>query len=123
MPVSVEALLDLLRGSLLVRQVRVVDYDETPSGSLEVKIRCQLAGDYQLQVWIHSESAAVDYAYQVFTEQPLWRWDNAPHYPLIETAPHHFHDETGRVSPSPLAGEPVEDLQKVLAAIGERLSP
>ncbi|MBI2503226.1 MAG: hypothetical protein HYW07_08325 [Candidatus Latescibacteria bacterium] len=73
MPVSVEALLDLLRGSLLVRQVRIVDYDETPSGSLEVKIRCQLAGDYQLQVWIHSESTAVDYAYQVFTEQPLWR--------------------------------------------------
>lgn len=34
MPVRVEALIQLLRGSPLVRRIRVVDYDETPAGSL-----------------------------------------------------------------------------------------
>lgn len=122
MPVRVEALLQLLRRNPLVRRVRVVDYDETPAGSLEVKLRCQLVRGYQFQVWIHCEPASVDYAYQVFTDQPLWRWDNAPHFPQIATAPHHFHDETGQVSTSALTGEPIEDLQKILADLAERLS-
>lgn len=53
MPVRVEALLQLLRGSPLVRRIRVVDYDETPAGSLELKLRCQLVNGHQFQVWLH----------------------------------------------------------------------
>ena len=122
MPVRIDDLLDLLRNSSLVRRLRVVDYDETPSGLVELKIRCQLINGYQLQVWLHCEPAVMDYAYQVFTDQPLWRWDNAPHFPRISTAPHHFHDETGQVSSSVLTGEPDTDLQQVLMDLARRLS-
>jgi hypothetical protein len=122
MPVRVDALIELLRGDPLVTTVRVAEYDETPSGSVELKLRCRLSHGCQLQVWLHSEGSSPDYAYQLFTAQPLLRWDNAPHYPDVTTAPHHFHDETGRVRPSPLAGEPLTDLPAVLRAIAQRLN-
>ncbi|NCP15697.1 hypothetical protein GW866_01450 [bacterium] len=110
-------LLALLRGHRLVGHVRVIYYDETPAGKVELKIRCRLAGKYQFQVWLHHEPGFQDYAYQLYTRQPLLRWDNAPHYPAIVTAPHHFHNENGQVSSSPLSGRPLEDVKKVLEII------
>jgi hypothetical protein len=115
-------LLNLLHQHVLVRNVRVVNYDETPLGKLELKIRCRLAKNYQLQVWLHHEATFQDYAYQLFTDYPILRWDNAPHYPQISTAPHHFHNETGQVGVSPLSGKPVEDLKIVLAEIEKWLA-
>ena len=112
-----DALLKLLQGHRLVRNVRVVNYDETPAGKVELKIRCRLVGRYQLQVWLHHEPAFQDYAYQLFTDRPLLRWDNSPHYPDIATAPHHFHNEREEVGPSPLIGSPVEDVRFVLGEI------
>lgn len=82
MPVRVDDLLDLLRNSSLVRRMRVVDYDETPSGLVELKIRCQLINGYHLQVWLHCEPAGMDYAYQVFTDNPC----GAGTMPLISPA-------------------------------------
>jgi len=73
----IDALLDLLRGHWLVRNVRIVNYDRTPAGKLELKIRCRIAKGYQLQVWLHHEPAFQDYAYQLFTDHPVLRWDNA----------------------------------------------
>ena len=117
MNVLVHDLLNLLRKHSLVKSVRVVNYDETPAGKLELKIRCRLTKDYKLQVWLHHEPAFQDYAYQLFTDRPILRWDNAPHYPAIPTAPHHFHDEFGKVGESPLSGELLKDLRKVLTEI------
>lgn len=111
----VEDLLHTLRDCSLVKSTRIVNYDETPSGKLEVKIRCHLLRDYRFQVWLHIEPAFQDYAYQLFTDRPLLRWDNAPHYPRISTSPHHFHDENNQVGESPLDGDPRQDLALVLA--------
>lgn len=63
----VNQVLEKLETHALVKSTRVVNYDETPSGKLEVKIRCELPKNHQLQVWIHSEPDALDYAYQLFT--------------------------------------------------------
>ena len=115
-------LLNLLREHPLVKSVRVVNYDETPAGKLELKIRCRLIQDYQFQVWLHYEPTFHDYAYQLFTRRPLLRWDNSPHYPDVPTAPHHFHNEVGDVSESPLSGRPLKDLRKVLSEIEKWLS-
>ena len=93
----VNEILEMLETHALVKSTRVVIYDETPSGKLEVKIRCDLPKNHQLQVWIHTEPESLDYAYQLFTTVPLLRWDNAPHYEHLSTAPHHFHDEQGKV--------------------------
>ena len=122
MTALVDDLLKLLREHSLVKSVRVVNHDETPAGNLELKIRCRLVKDYQLQVWLHHEPAFQDYAYQLFTARPLLRWDNSPHYPDIPTAPHHFHNDVGEVGESPLSGRPLRDLKKVLSEIEKRLS-
>lgn len=115
MPALVPEILSILRGHRLVRSLRIVHYDETPGGKIELKVRCQLQSGYQFQVWLHHEAAFADYAYQLFTNRPILRWDNAPHYPGIASAPHHFHNEAGDVSASPLLGDPLADLPQVLA--------
>jgi hypothetical protein len=37
----------------------------------------------------------------------------------IATYPHHHHDAQGNVQPSPLLGDPVSDIQMVLAAVSQ----
>ena len=61
------------------------------------------------------------YSYQVFTDKPIVRWDNAPHYQKIKTYPHHFHTKDGNVIESRLKGNVTEDLEKVLSTIKEAL--
>lgn len=117
MNMLVDQLLTILRTHALVRSVRLMNYDETPSGKLEIKIRCRLTQNLQLQIWLHHEIAFQDYAYQLFTNQPILRWDNAPHYPQISTAPNHFHDKDGTVHESPLTGNTIEDLHYVLGEV------
>jgi hypothetical protein len=113
----VDDVLEILRGNDLIQSTRVVNYDETPSGRLEAKLRSQLPKDHTLQIWIHVEPESLDYAYQLFTTVPLLRWDNSPHYGHLATAPHHFHDESGNVSASPLTGNIKRDLKIVLKEI------
>jgi len=67
---------------------------------------------------LHIEPSFLDYAYQLFTSRPILRWDNAPHYPQIATAPHHFHADDTSIDESKLSGRVLEDLPQVLAAVG-----
>jgi hypothetical protein len=113
----VNDILAILKGDALVKNTRIINYDETPSGRLEAKIRCQLPKGYLLQVWIHLEPDSLDYAYQLFTTVPLLRWDNSPHYGNLHSAPHHFHDGNGNVHASPLTGNVSQDLEFVLDEI------
>jgi hypothetical protein len=113
----VDDILEILKTHALVKTTRVVHYDETPGGKLEAKIRCGLPKNHRLQIWIHVEPESLDYAYQLFTTVPLLRWDNAPHYGHLASAPHHFHDEHGNVSNSPLIGDVRRDLKVVLEEI------
>lgn len=115
----VNEILEILETHALVKSTRVVNYDETPSGKLDVKIRCDLPKKHQLQIWIHIEPESLDYAYQLFTTVPLLRWDNAPHYEHLSTAPHHFHDEHGKVYESSLTGNIKRDLKIVLSEISD----
>ena len=113
----VDDVLEILQGNDLIQSTRVVNYDETPSGRLEAKLRSQLSKDHTLQIWIHIEPESLDYAYQLFTTVPLLRWDNSPHYEHLTTDPHHFHDENGKVYESPLTGNVKRDLKIVLKKI------
>jgi hypothetical protein len=115
----VKEILEMLQTHALVKTARVIHYDETPSGKLEAKMRCNLPRSNQLQVWIHVEPESSDYAYQLFTTVPLLRWDNAPHYGHLSTSPHHFHDENGKIYESPLTGNIKKDLKIVLSEISE----
>lgn len=117
----VNEVLEILEQHALVKITRVVNYDETPSGKLEVKIRFDLPKSHQLQIWIHTEPESLDYAYQLFTTVPLSRWDNAPHYEHLSTAPHHFHYERGKVYESMLTDNIMRDLKIVLSEINDRM--
>jgi len=61
------------------------------------------------------------YSYQLFTDKPIIRWDNAPHYPDIRTYPHHFHDRNGNVIESDLKGIVIDDLNIILCSIKKML--
>lgn len=61
----VRDVLSLLRAHPLVQSLRVVHYDETPAGKMELKVRCRLPGGYRFQVWLHDEPGFQDYAYQL----------------------------------------------------------
>ena len=117
MNLLVRSLLTALDEHPMVSRIKIVHLDETPTGRLEVKIRCRIAAELQFQVWIHQGASTLDYAYQLFTAAPLLRWDNSPHYPRLATAPHHRHDEHNNVTNSPLTGDPTADLPLVLDAI------
>jgi len=117
MQAIVDDILSILESDALIESARIVNYDETPSGKLEARIRCQLPKKHLLQIWIHLEPEALDYAYQLFTTVPLLRWDNAPHYGHLTSAPHHFHDEQGDIYDSPLTGNVKRDLRIVLGEI------
>ncbi len=117
MQAIVDDILSILQEDALIESTRVVNYDETPAGRLEAKIRCQLPKKHLLQIWIHLEPESLDYAYQLFTTIPLLRWDNAPHYGHLARAPHHFHDEQGNVHDSPLTGNIKRDLKIVLGEV------
>ncbi len=115
----VDDVLEILEANEFIKNTRVVNYDETPSGKLEAKLRSQLPKEHTLQIWFHIEPESLDYAYQLFTSIPLLRWDNSPHYGNLPNAPHHFHDENGNVSDSPLTGNIKRDLKIVLREIGK----
>jgi hypothetical protein len=120
-PSLIAELLDILSQSQVVQQTQVVEYDETAQGRVLLRIRCQLPLGYSLQIWVHHERAFQRYAYQLFTDRPILRWDNAPHYPELQGFPHHFHDESGREFPSTLTGNPLVDVPTVLDEIAQFL--
>ncbi len=82
-------------------------------------MRVELKEGYNFQVRIYYNHDHGDYAYQLFSHVPLLRWDNKEEFPLLATFPHHHHDEQGKVKPSPLLGEPLKDINIVLAEVSK----
>jgi hypothetical protein len=118
-----EAILDTLKRSPLVRDLQVEERDELPTGAFLLKARCRLRRDYRFQVWVRHSQELTRYAYQLFTDHPILRWDNAPHHPeLAENYPHHFHGKRGVMISSNLTGDPLRDLKQVLQEIEKHIN-
>lgn len=85
------------------------------------KLRCILIPSrYKLDIkFIRTEKELI-YAYQLYADKAIARWDNEPHYPDLINAPHHFHRK-GKVSSSDLSGRPVQDIRKLFPVILEIL--
>jgi len=98
--------ISILRTSDIISKVEIKDVDE-------IKGR----GVYKLEMRFIQTEEEILYSYQFFTDRPIMRWDNAPHYPKIKTYPHHFHMKDGNIIESELKGNVIEDLQEVLSAI------
>ena len=87
-----------------------------------LKVRAKLTGENQLQARIYYNQGHIDYAYQLFADFPIMRWDNKEEFRHLETYPHHYHDEQGNIKPSRLTGDPARDIKIVLNELSEVLS-
>ena len=71
---------------------------------------------------IYYNHGHIDYAYQLFADVPILRWDNKEEFRHLETYPHHHHDEQGNVTPSHLTGDLLKDIEIVLQDVSLFLS-
>jgi hypothetical protein len=111
-------LMTILQAYPMCKRVRVIETKEFSPDQFFFKIRAVLLKeDAQLQVRIYYNRGHIDYAYQLFTDEPLVRWDNKEEFRHLASYPHHYHDAQGHVQPSPLAGEPVQDIEIVLQEV------
>lgn len=61
------------------------------------------------------------YSYHWERESGSFRFNNAPHFDDIETAPHHLHHDDGAVGPSDVSGVTEEDIRQVLRFVESKL--
>ncbi|MCI0475903.1 MAG: DUF6516 family protein [Anaerolineales bacterium] len=82
------------------------------------KLRLKLRDGSFLDIWLSLDG---DYAYHWELRRQrgrLYRWDNAPHYPHVETFPAHFHDgDENTIIASQLSNVPEDALRQVLAFV------
>lgn len=107
----------LLHASPKVTSFHIIDSDAIDAENFLLKIRCELTSGRTFQIRLRAVASHIRYAYQEFTDKPLRRWDNAPHFPHLPSFPHHYHDAQGNMTASMLTGEPTRDLQQVLQAL------
>jgi len=112
----------ILTASDLIASWQVLIEDETADRAL-YKIRCRvIRAAYELELRLIQTESEIIYSYQLFTDRPIMRWDNAPHFPALQSFPHHIHDESGEIDESNLSGDPVQDLPNVLNQLRSHLA-
>ena len=114
LPSLLSALVTILQAHPLCQKVSVIETKEFSTDQFFLKVRTDLIGKYKLQARIYYNRGHVDYAYQLFTNVPLLRWDNKEEFNYLDTHPHHYHDEQGNVYSSPLTGDMIKDIEIVL---------
>lgn len=111
---DIEQVKVLLTASDLVASWQVLVEDETADRAL-YRIRCQLLRPaYRLEIRLIQTENETIYSYQLFMDRPIIRWDNSPHFPALQSFPHHVHEESGELKESPLIGDPLQDLPSIL---------
>ena len=115
------ALMAILQAHPVCEKVMVMETKEFSPEQFFFKIRAKLVKG-NMQVRIYYNRGHIDYAYQLFTDVPLLRWDNKEEFRHLATYPHHHHDELGNVNSSPLVGAPIRDIEIVLQKISAFLS-
>jgi len=110
-----------LQTSALFQHVWVVQTEIFAADQFAFKVRAEVSAGYTFQVRIYYNRGHCDYAYQLFRNAPLVRWDNKEHFPHIPTYPHHYHNEHGLPEASPLTGEPSQDVPVILQQLQQFL--
>lgn len=117
LPVLLGRFMSVLQAHPLCQQAQIIETKEFSPDRFLFKIRIILTRGYKFQIRIYYNQGHVDYAYQLFTNVPLLRWDNKEEFNYLDTYPHHHHDEQGYIKPSPLTGNPLEDVEVVLQKV------
>jgi hypothetical protein len=117
MSYNFDSVLEIIKKSSLVSKIIELSIDEISNKGV-YKIICQLTPtEYKLAIKYIRVENEITYSYQLFTDTHLIRWDNSPHYPDIETYPHHFHNEQEKIESSHLSGNDEDDLKIILSKI------
>ncbi len=122
LPSILGAVMAILESQPLCKRVTVVETKAFSPDQFFFKVRAELPEGYKLQARLYYNLGHLDYAYQLFTDVPLLRWDNKEEFHHLETYPHHYHDEKGNVKPSRLTGDPARDINIVLHDVSGFLS-
>ncbi len=121
LPSILGAVMAILESQPLCKRVTVVETKAFSPDQFFFKVRAELPEGYKLQARLYYNLGHLDYAYQLFTDVPLLRWDNKEEFHHLETYPHHHHDEQGKVQPSLLTGDVVRDIVVVLQEVSDFL--
>lgn len=114
---DIQQVKQILAASDLIASWQVLIEDETAQRAL-YKIRSRVIRvAYELEIRFIQTENEIIYSYQLFTDRPIIRWDNAPHFPALHGYPHHVHGETSEVDESTLIGDPILDLPYVLSRV------
>ena len=122
LPSLLGALSAALQAHPLCKRVAGIDTWEFAADQFIFKIRAEFTHKTSFQARIYFNRGHIDYAYQLFADVPLLRWDNKEEFRSIETYPHHRHDAQGDIHPSLLTGDPIADIQTVLAMVSQFVS-
>ena len=115
-------LMAILQAHPICEQAAVIETTTFSPDQFFFKIRAEIIKTHKFQIRVYYNQGHIDYAYQLFTDEPLLRWDNKEEFDHLVTYPHHHHDEVGHVKASPLSGEPLSDIEIVLQEVTTFLS-
>ncbi|MBN2088939.1 hypothetical protein JW964_04975 [candidate division KSB1 bacterium] len=110
-------LIAILEETPFCDHIRILETSFFSFSQFAIKIRCIIFAKYTFQIRLYYNRGHFDYSYQVFSQEPLCRWDNKEHFQILRTFPHHYHNIEDEVIESPLQGEPIEDLKLVLVEL------
>jgi len=116
-----EELKNIIESDPMCKEINVVEQRFFSHMQFSFKIRAKFVRDYNFQARIYYNRGHVDYAYQLFTNIPLLRWDNKEEFRNMKSFPHHYHDDHACVYESPLTGDVFKDIKIVLLKIADYL--
>ncbi len=102
--------------------IQTLEAEAFSADQFHFKVRAHLNTPFQFQVRFYYNRGHLDYAYQLFADAPILRWDNKEDAGPLPSAPHHFHTALGAITESPLNGDPTHDWPMVKDAIEHFLS-
>ena len=111
-----DTLLVRMRATPELSNIQVVENESVDDETFAFKIRATVVPNF-LQIRFLADKNFERYSFQLYSDHPLLRWDNAPHYPDLSNFPHHIHDQDGRTFSSKLTGNLVDDFDAVISEI------
>ena len=109
-------LLARMRAAPELSDIQVVENETVDDETFVFKIHASILPNY-LQIRFLADKDFERYSFQLYSDHPLLRWDNAPHYPDLSNSPHHFHGQDGNVFPSALTGNLLDDFDLVMVEV------
>ena len=109
-------LLARMRATPELSDIQIVENEAVDDETFVFKVQASIRPN-RLQIRFLADKDFQRYSFQLYSDRPLLRWDNTPHYPDLSDSPHHFHDQNGNVSSSVLTGNLLVDFEIVMAEV------